>query len=145
MTQFKQKYLSAISSIHFPSNSNFLCVVFLPYLANPFVPFVILQERNQKGLFHSLQENKKSTLHEGKTESTFHCFFLWFQFFELYIWIFIHEVRRNPKCLILVPFILFFFINQTLFFILLILYVDSIYENGKKRKFAYKKYKTEEV
>ena len=52
-------------------------------------------------------------------------------------------MRRNPKCLILVPFYLF--LNQTLFFIFLILCVDLVYENGGRRKFADEKYETEEV
>ena len=131
MTQLGQKYPLAISSVHFPSNSNFLCATSLPYLANSFVPFVTLQERNHKGLFRSLQENIKPIQHEGKTKNKFHCFFIWFQFFELYIWTFIHEMRRNPKCLILVHFILF--LNQTLFFIFRILCVDSVYKNGGKK------------
>ena len=108
MTQLRQKYPSAIFLAHFSSPTPiFSYAASLPYPANPFVSFVNLQERNHEGLFRSLQENKKVIQHKKKTKSKFHYFFLWFQFFELYIWTFIHEMRRNPKCLILVPFISF--------------------------------------
>ena len=52
-------------------------------------------------------------------------------------------MKRNPKCLILVPFI--YFLNQTLFFIFLILCVDSDYENSGIRKFIDEKYEMKEV
>ena len=42
-------------------------------------------------------------------------------------------------------FLFIYFLNQTLFFILLILCVDSVYENGGRRKFVDEKYETEEV
>ena len=42
-------------------------------------------------------------------------------------------------------FLFFFFFNQTLFFIFLILCVDSVHENGGRKKFGDEKYETEEV
>ena len=40
---------------------------------------------------------------------------------------------------------LLFFLNQTLFFIFLILCVDSVHENGGRKKFGDEKYETKEV
>ena len=108
MTQLSQKYpISYIFSI-FSLKLQFSPMMYLFLsLQTHFVPFVNLRERNHEGLFRLLQENKNVTQHKEKTESKFQCFILWFQFFKLYIWIFIHEMRRNHKCLILVPFIFF--------------------------------------
>ena len=108
MTQLRQKYPFSYLFRSFSFQLQFFPVMCLFFTLKTHLFYLLTYEKEiTKDFSIYCKRTKRRHNTRKKTKSKFHCFILWFQFFELYIWIFIHEMRRNPTCLILVHFIFF--------------------------------------
>ena len=96
----------------------------------------------------SIHSKRKESQHVSekpmwkKTQSKFHGFLLRFQFFELWIWTFMHEVRRNPKCPIsgplffkIKPYFSFYWYCGLIQFIIMVEEENLLMKNTKPKRY----------
>ena len=141
MTQLRQKYPFSylFRSFSFQLQFSLVLCLFLTLKTHLF-HLLTYEKEITKDFSVYCKRTKRQHNTRKKTKSKFHCFILWFQFFELYIWIFIHEMRRNPTYLILVHFILFK--SSPIFHLFDIVCWFSSWK-WRRKKFGDEKYETE--